>query len=106
MVKKTGNLVSLSEQQLLDCMLSFWEMNCWWGSVREAFEYIITNNGIDTEKSYPYEGKVRSTCRTKGDLLCCYLLDQLSSFRIWCNMQYEEIGYVLSALSTVWGLQV
>lgn len=50
----------LSEQQLIDCIWPYGEMNCL-GSVAVAFEYIQHNNGIDTKESYPYEGPVSKT---------------------------------------------
>jgi cathepsin L len=52
--RKTGNLVSLSEQNLVDCDAA--DYGCKGGWPYKAFEYIITNNGIDTEQSYPYDG--------------------------------------------------
>ena len=33
---------------------------CKGGDIHTTFEYIINNGGIDTEKSYPYKGKVGS----------------------------------------------
>jgi hypothetical protein len=57
---KTGNLVSLSEQNLIDCSTA--NYGCGGGWTYKAFDYIINNNGIDTEQSYPYEGKGMS-CR-------------------------------------------
>ncbi|PRQ30348.1 putative zingipain [Rosa chinensis] len=48
---KTGQLVSLSEQQLLECDRN---IGCESGSVRSAFEYIKTNGGIASEEKYPY----------------------------------------------------
>ncbi|RXG58773.1 Digestive cysteine proteinase 3 [Armadillidium vulgare] len=48
---KTGDLVSLSEQNLLDCTVG---NGCAGGWMTDAFDYIHRNGGIDTEESYPY----------------------------------------------------
>ncbi|XP_062094381.1 ervatamin-B-like [Humulus lupulus] len=58
---RTGKLVSLSEQQLLDCVSK--NDGCNTGFMEYAFEYIIQNNGITTETNYPYEGG-QSSCDT------------------------------------------
>lgn len=49
---KTGNLVSLSEQQLLDCNLE--NHGCGGGWMHIAFDYIKNNNGLAAESEYPY----------------------------------------------------
>ena len=59
--KKTGKLVSLSEQNLIDCDTENW--GCEGGDQAIAFKYIRDNGGIDTEKSYPYEEKQGKQCR-------------------------------------------
>jgi KDEL-tailed cysteine endopeptidase len=52
----TGELVSLSEQQLVDCAKKFQEAGCGGGEMDNAFKY-AEQTTMCTETSYPYKAK-------------------------------------------------
>lgn len=62
----TGNLTSLSEQELIDCDTRF-NNGCNGGLMDYAFSFIMSNGGLHKEEDYPYlmdEG----TCDQKTDI--------------------------------------
>lgn len=52
---KNGKLISLSEQELVDCDVHGNDQGCEGGIMQAAFTFIQNNGGLNTEAGYPYK---------------------------------------------------
>ncbi|TNN70101.1 Pro-cathepsin H [Liparis tanakae] len=70
----TGKLISLSEQQLIDCASDFNNHGCMGGLPSQAFEYIKYNKGLMAEDDYPYKG-YDDSCHFEPAFAAAFVLD-------------------------------
>ncbi|KAM6388141.1 pro-cathepsin H isoform 2-T2 [Pluvialis apricaria] len=83
----TGKLLSLAEQQLVDCAQAFNNHGCSGGLPSQAFEYILYNKGLMGEDTYPYRAK-NGTCKFQPEKAIAFVKDVINI------TQYDEDGMV------------
>ncbi|KAI6703622.1 hypothetical protein NL676_012758 [Syzygium grande] len=62
---KKGQLVSLSEQELVDCDVNGVDQGCEGGLMDSAFKFIISKGGLTTEANYPYQANDGTCSKAK-----------------------------------------
>lgn len=69
-VKKTGQLLSLSEQNLVDCSRPYGTHGCSGAWMANAYDYVLSN-GLQTTDTYPYTSVVRiNLLKVKLENIC------------------------------------
>jgi cathepsin F/cysteine peptidase B len=58
---KTGSLVTISEEELVQCSSAAGNQGCKGGLMDDAFTWVVTNGGIDGESDYPYTSGMGTT---------------------------------------------
>ncbi|KAH7666328.1 Fruit bromelain protein [Dioscorea alata] len=64
-IKNNATLVSLSEQELVDCDISGSSSGCSGGFMTQAFDFVQQNNGLTGDANYPYTGVQGQCNKTK-----------------------------------------
>jgi cathepsin L len=93
----TKTLVSLSEQNLVDCDKV--DLGCGGGIMDNAFLYIKNNKGIDTEASYPYTAKNGKHCLYKA-------ADIGATLTSWKDLPVGNEAALKEAVSTIGPISV
>lgn len=62
-IKNKAAVVSLSEQQVMDCSWEYGNNGCHGGMFDRAFYYVQRNGGIDSEQSYMYTMQESHECK-------------------------------------------
>lgn len=91
--KKTGESFELSKQQIVDCNTG--DDGCDGNLEYLVYQYLI-NNGIASEKDYPYTGP-RNSCEYKPDMSVIKILD----YNNMLGVSADNLKKVLAAVGPV-----
>ncbi|XP_010274449.1 PREDICTED: zingipain-2-like [Nelumbo nucifera] len=93
----TKNLVSLSEQELVDC--DSYDSACDGGWPYRAFQWVIDNGGIATESQYPYSGQgVCNTNAPKTVTIDGYQWVDIDEESILCQVYQQPVSVAILVL--------
>lgn len=93
--KRTGKLISLSEQQLMDCSTEFGNKGCNKGAMTLAFDYVKQEGGIVSDKDYPYTANM-TKCRVNDNDNNMHKIATVSGYRRINKRDEEEMKYIVA----------
>lgn len=97
---KMGELISLSEQQLMDCSTAYNDMGCNGGEMTSAFQYAI-DNGMCSETSVPYDMSVhncnKDNCQSKINFSNCMKLPPGNPSLMMRYLQNQPLSIAIQA---------
>ena len=99
----TGDLVSLSEQQLLDCSKDYGNNACNGGIMAEAFQYAI-KNGMCSETDDPYEahdGKCNTNCNHEVHITDCYNVSPNNQLELQAAVARGPVSVAIEADTSI-----
>lgn len=95
------NLVSLSEQELVDCSSEEGNQGCNGGLMDQGFQYIIDNGGICTESQYPYkaqDGQCESSqCKNVALIKSYFDIQSMNETAIFAAIQNGPLSIAIEA---------
>lgn len=95
-----GELVSFSEQQLMDCSKLYGNMGCNGGLMDSAFRYAI-DNGMCEEEQQPYEAVDGSckdvTCSKSYEFDECYDVEPLNQYALKVAVSKQPVSVAIQA---------
>lgn len=91
--KRTGKILSLSPQQIVDCSVSFGNQGCTGGSLRNTLKYLEATGGIMRAKDYKYVAK-------KGK---CQFVPELAVVNVtsWAIMPVRDENAIQAAVAHI-----
>merc|ERR1712080_561654 len=100
--KSKGKLVSLSEQNLVDCAGGeYGNHGCKGGLMELGFHY-IKDNGIDTEESYPYKSG-----ETDKEYKCAFSKDNIGATLTSCvDLKEGDEAELMAAVADIGPISV
>jgi cathepsin L len=98
MFLQTGQLVSLSEQNIIDCSTQQGDLGCNGGAITYAFEYVQQNGGLDTEASYPFTGQ-QGSCQYQASNSATQVVS-------WTNLPSGDEAALQEAVANVGPISV
>ena len=96
----SGNsLISLSEQELVDCSAQEGNQGCNGGLMDQGFQYIIDNGGVCSEAEYPYkaqDGKCLG-CKSVAHISSYFDIQPMNETAIFAAIQNGPVSIAIEA---------
>ncbi|KAM9992127.1 hypothetical protein ACTFIZ_012795 [Dictyostelium cf. discoideum] len=105
---KNKELITLSEQNIIDCTIDMGNNGCMGGLASIAFDYVIKQKGIDSEFDYPYEGHLvepyegRGRCRynsfySKASISSYYEIERFNENELTHSLLNSPVSVMIDA---------